>query len=136
MQKDLLNTFATAVAVTTQGDQALGDVIDQTVKSSAAARPPTFIVRVDTTVTSAGAATVAAVLQDSADNSSWADVVSGAVIAKATLVAGKEMVKVKVPVGTRRYLRAIARIATADLTAGKFDAYLVDGADVMLKDVA
>lgn len=136
MLKDALATFATAQAPTATGDTASTDVLDQLVKSGAVGREPWAIARIDTTATSGGAATLAAVLQDSADNSAWADLVVGPAIAVASLTAGKEILKVRVPIGTRRYLRFAWRIGTAVLTAGKFDAFLVDNPQVNLKDVA
>lgn len=80
---------------------------------------------VNTTVTSGGAATVAFSLQTSADNSSYSVLWSSAAIAKATLVAGYNVVKMRLPQGCKRYLKVVYTVATADLTAGKFDALLV-----------
>lgn len=79
---------------------------------------------INTTVTSGGAATVQAVLQDSADNSSFADVVSGPSLALAASIAGAALLQVQPPVGMRQYWRIVYRIGTAVLTAGKFDAYV------------
>lgn len=79
---------------------------------------------VNTTCTSGGSATVQAVLQDSADNSTYADVIAGAAIAVASLTAGTSMLQIQPPIGLRRYIRIVYRIATAALTAGKFDAYI------------
>ena len=76
-----------------------------------------------TTCTSAGAATVAAVLQDSADNSTFADVLVGATFALASLTAGTTVMQVCLPVGLRRYTRVVYRVGTAALTAGKFEAF-------------
>jgi len=84
------------------------------------------VATVDTTATSGGAATVQAVLQDSADNVTFADVVAGPVVAVANAVAGTPLLRVQPPVGMRRYWRVAWRIGTADLTAGKFTAYLVN----------
>jgi hypothetical protein len=79
---------------------------------------------VNTTATSGGSATVQAVLQDSADNSSWADVISGPAVAVASVVAGLTLLQIQPPLGTREYLRIAYRVGTAVLTAGKFDAYI------------
>lgn len=79
---------------------------------------------VNTAVTSAGSATVQAVLQDSADNSTFADVVAGPAVAKASCTAGASLLQLQLPVGLRRYMRVAYRIGVADLTAGKFDAYV------------
>jgi hypothetical protein len=77
-----------------------------------------------TTVTSAGSATVQAVLQDSSDNATWVDVVAGPAIAKASLLAGTPMLQVQPPVSMLRYWRIAWRVGTAVLTAGKFDAFI------------
>jgi hypothetical protein len=79
-----------------------------------------------TTVTSGGAATVAAVLQDSADAATWVDVVAGPVTALASLVAGTALLQVQPPPTMRRYWRIAWRVGTAVLTAGKFDAYITN----------
>jgi len=79
---------------------------------------------VNTAVTSAGAATVQAVLQDSADNATFADVIAGPVLAKAACTAGASLLVLQLPLGLRRYFRVVYRVAVADLTAGKFDAYV------------
>lgn len=81
-------------------------------------------VAVNTTVTSAGAPTVTPVLQDSADNSTFADVVVGPAFLKAVMVAGAYLLRMQLPIGMRRYIRVVYRSAVADLTAGKFDAYI------------
>jgi len=83
-------------------------------------------ITVDTAVTADGAATVTFSLQDSADNSSFADVVATAAIGKATLVAGAQIV-LPMPTKLRRYVRVYYTVATGPLTAGKFSAQVVTG---------
>jgi len=79
---------------------------------------------INTTATSGGSATIQAVLQDSADNSSFADVVAGPAVAVASATAGTALLQIQPPVGMRQYWRIAWRIGTAVLTAGKFDAYV------------
>ena len=79
---------------------------------------------VDTTPTSSGSATIQAVLQDSADNSTFADVVAGPAIAYGSAPAGTVLLQVQPPTGMRRYFRVVWRVGTAALTAGKFTAYV------------
>lgn len=79
---------------------------------------------INTTATSGGSATIQAVLQDSADNSSFADVVAGPAVAVASAAAGTVLLQLQPPVGMRQYWRIAYRIGTAVLTAGKFDAYV------------
>jgi len=82
--------------------------------------------RCSTTATSSGSATVQAVLQDSADNITFADVVAGKAIAYASVTAGTDLLRVQPPPGMRRYWQIAWRIGVADLTAGKFDAFVTE----------
>ncbi|WP_287372426.1 Bbp16 family capsid cement protein [Prosthecochloris sp.] len=110
-------------SVTSTGDTA-SDSYDHQVNNDPGhmSADTRVIVVVDTNVTSGGAATVAAVLQDSDDNSSFADVLVGKAHPKASLVKGFEMLNTKLPIGIRQYSRVVFRVATAALTAGKFNA--------------
>lgn len=83
-------------------------------------------ITVDTSATADGAATVTFSIQDSADNSSFADVAVTAAIGKATLVAGYQII-IPMPVKLRRYCRVYYTVATGPLTAGKFSAQVVAG---------
>ena len=90
-----------------------------------------LVVAVQTTVTSDGNATVTFALQtDSAVNFATAEtLLATAAIAKASLTAGTQVIRARIPMGCKRYLRVLYTIGTAVLTAGKFDAYLVSGID-------
>ena len=57
------------------------------------------------TVAGTGAGTIQVVLQDSADNSSFADVLAGAPIVGSTIAAGDELINVSYPKTVRRYTR-------------------------------
>lgn len=83
-------------------------------------------ITVDEAATAAGAATVTISVQDSADNSSFADVAVTVAIPKATLVAGYQHV-IPMPTKLRRYCRVYYTVATGPLTAGKFSAQIVEG---------
>ena len=85
-----------------------------------------MVITTDEAATASGSATVTFSLQDSADNSSFADVAVTAAIGKATLVAGYQHV-IPLPTKLRRYLRAYYTVATGPLTAGKFSAQIVAG---------
>jgi len=90
-----------------------------------------LVVTVNTTCTAAGAATVKVDLQTD-DNSGFTSATTahsangGAVIAKATLVAGYEVMRIRLPQGLERYTRVFYTVATGPLTAGAFDAYVVE----------
>ena len=77
-----------------------------------------------TTATSGGGATVQAVLQDSADDVTFADVQAGPAVAVASVVAGKVLLQIQPPPGMREYWRVVWRVGTAALTAGNFDAWI------------
>lgn len=85
-----------------------------------------LVVTVDEAATAAGAATVTFSVQDSADNSTFADVSVTAAIGKAALVAGYQIV-IPMPTKLRRYCRVYYTVATGPLTAGKFSAQVVAG---------
>ena len=83
-----------------------------------------LLVQVATAAGSGGTSNVTFALQDSADNSTFADVVKTPAIAKATLVAGYEVLRIKLPAGLRRYIQVYYTVDTTDLTSGAFNAYL------------
>lgn len=121
--------FSDGQAVTATGDDASTNIYDTGGANGQGDAGQTgenlwVNVLVNTTATSGGSATVQAVFQDSADNSSYADVVAGPSVAVANVTAGTVLLQVQPPVGTRRYWRVVYRIGTAVLTAGKFDAYI------------
>lgn len=125
MYTDKLALFSDAQAPTT-GTTASTNVVDTGVagRGIGSGEPVWLVVQVVTTCTSGGSNTTQAVLQDSADNSSFSTVLSGVATAVASLVAGYNLLRVALPLGLRRYIRVAYVIATADLTAGAFDAYL------------
>lgn len=85
-----------------------------------------MVITVDEAATAAGAATVTFSVQDSADNSTFADVAVTAAIGKAALVAGYQHV-IPMPTKLRRYCRVYYTVGTGPLTAGKFSAQVVAG---------
>lgn len=120
--------LATAQTVTSTGDTASTNIYDhgndQSSDISLTGENLWINAVVDTTATSGGSATVQAVLQDSANGSTWADVVAGPAVAVANVTAGATLLQVQPPVGMRRYFRIAWRVGTAALTAGKFTAYV------------
>lgn len=119
--------LAIAQAVTATGDTASTNVYDFGSDASAGAalnRNLWIQAQVDTTATSGGAATLQAVLQDSADGTTFADVLAGPVVALAGLTAGTKLLETPPPMSLRRYVRIAWRVGTAALTAGKFTAFI------------
>lgn len=125
---DQSTKLATAQVVTTVGDTASTNAYDNgSAHSSDISMTGENLwinAVIDTSVTSGGAATVQAVLQDSADGTSYADVVAGPVLALTDLKAGATLLQIQPPTGMRRYFRVAWRVGTAALTAGKFTAYV------------
>lgn len=120
--------FAEGQAVTTTGDNGSTTTLNfgsAALGDSGQTQENLWIQAIcSTTVTSAGAATVQAVLQSSPDNATWTDAVAGPAIPKANLLAGTVMLQVQPPPGMQQYWRISWRIGTAVLTAGAFDAFV------------
>lgn len=76
-------------------------------------------------------ASIQVVLQDSADNSSFADKQASAAVPVASATANATLAKVRLPIGLRRYLRVVYRISGATTTAGTASAYLVKDVDAV-----
>lgn len=85
-----------------------------------------MVITVDTAATAGGNATVTFTIQDSANNSTWADVASTAAIGKDALTKGAMLV-IPMPVQHRRYVRLNYVVDTGPLTAGDFSAQIVEG---------
>lgn len=85
-----------------------------------------MVITVDEAAAAVGAATVVFSVQDSADNSTFADVAATVAVGKATLVAGHQIV-IPMPTNLRRYCRVYYTVGTGPLTAGKFSAQIVSG---------
>lgn len=88
-----------------------------------------LVIQVDTAATATGAATVTFTLESDSDTAlSTSPTVhwTSAAIGKATLVAGYEVARVKLPPGQQyeRYLAVRYTVATGPLTAGAFSAFL------------
>lgn len=125
MMYDKLNTFGTDQAVTATA--ASTDIIDLgATRDLGNGEPLELVVLVTETATSGGSSTVTIDLQtdDNSSFSSAATLASSGAIAKASITAGTELFRIKVPLNVERYLRLYYTVATADLTAGKFTAFL------------
>jgi len=79
--------------------------------------------KLDTALAGAGSS-IQAVLQDSADNSSFADVMGGPVIALAAALVNTPLAKMRLPLGLRRYLRVAYKTTGATSTGGTASSYL------------
>lgn len=117
---------SSAQAVTSS--TASTDVIDfgQTNPNTGMDDRSSMVITVSESAAASGSATVTFSIQDSADNSTFADVAVTAAIGKASLTAGQQIV-IPMPVKLRRYCRAYYTVGTGPLTAGKFSAQVVAG---------
>lgn len=123
---DTQQEFSVAQAVTATGDTASTNVYDTGAARDVGIGEEIYaFVRTDAAFTSAGAGTLQVKLQDSADNSTFADVQTlTAVLALAALTADTVIARVRLPIGLRRYLRLAYTVGTAAMTAGTVDAFL------------
>jgi hypothetical protein len=140
MIQDGLNIFsnlASGDAPTAIADNASGSVIDQQVSSGlfteggSAEKGLWCIVRAITAFTTSASGTIQAVLQDSADNVTFADVLLGTSVAAATAVQGYDLLNARLPFTPklRRYIRVVYRIGTGVMTAGACVAFLTPDED-------
>lgn len=128
--------YSNAQAVTATGDTASTNSYDHGLGNSGVGMAVPggglwLIVKTNAAVTSGGAATVQAVLQDSADNTTFADVMTlNAPAALAALGANRTIAIARFPGVLRRYTRVVYRVGTAALTAGTFSAFPVMDTDL------
>lgn len=124
---DRFNEFSDAQAPDTVAAHASTNVVDLKAAGAIEGKPYYLHIKVNTTVTSDGSATVTFAFQtDSAENfGSAVTLWTSAAIGKATLVAGYEVVRLPINgLPLKQYTRVLYTVGTAALTAGKFDAFL------------
>lgn len=115
-----------AQAVTTTASSTKSYDAGTALRNLGAGEELDLVVSVQTTCLAAGAATVTFSLDDSSDNSSFAVVVQGPAVGKATLVVGFEPLRITLPRTLQRYIQVTYTVATGPLTAGNFNAYITD----------
>ena len=128
--RDSQMLLAEAQVETAIGDQVSTNRYDAgAAQDSGVGEPLILLAKVNTTVTSGGAATVQAVLQTSdTEGSGYTDLAAGEEVALADLVAGKKLLELKVPHLGKQFYQVVWRIGTAVLTAGSFDAWFIKDA--------
>lgn len=116
---DKLNMFSEAQAITTTA--ASTNIIDLGVdRDIGSGEPIELVIDVNTTFTAAGAATLTIDVEtdnDSAFGSATVLASTGA-LALAALTEGSQLLKIRVPMTTERYLRLNHTVATGPMTAG------------------
>jgi hypothetical protein len=124
MYMDRQNLFSSAQAITT-GSTASTDVIDLgSTRDIGSGDVLEVIVVIDTTFTSGGAGTLDVKLQtDTAVGfGTVTTLLSTGATALASLTAGAQIARWRIPRGVLRYLRLQYVVATADMTAGTITA--------------
>jgi hypothetical protein len=125
---DSETVLASAQVVTAETDTASTNVYDSVFPNASdlamTGEQLWIVAKVATTATSGGSATIQAVLQDSADNATFADALAGPVVPVASATQGAILLVANPPIGLRQYIRIVWRVGTAVLTAGAFDAYV------------
>ena len=126
MIQDALLVFSDAQAETTVAAHDSDNILDlQGADPNFGIGTPKYVnIVVNTTCTSGGSATVKVGLYDSSDNSTWTVLAESEAYAVANLTAGKVLMSMSLPAEHERYLKVVYTIATAALTAGKFDAWI------------
>lgn len=121
---DKLQMFSESQVVTASA--ASTSVVDLGAAGEAIGNELYLVVQVPVAATATGAATVAIDLETDSDEAfgTKQTLFSSGPIGKAALSVGAEPVKVKLPIGLKRYLRLSYTVATGPLTAGKFTAFL------------
>jgi hypothetical protein len=84
-----------------------------------------MVFTIDVAFTAAGAGTLQCAIMDSADGSTFTNVVQSAAIAKTALVKGAIVAVLALPPGLRRYVKAGYTVATGPMTAGQISAEIV-----------
>lgn len=128
MVLDKLNLFCREQAVTVSAPST--DVVDLVKGGDAYGNELFFVVNVAEAAAASGAATVVFSLEtsDAEAFGTKTTLHASGEVGKAVLVKGATPVRVRVPQGVKRYLRAFFTVGTGPLTAGKFTAFLTPDA--------
>lgn len=119
--------FSDAQAITSTGSSTKSIDTGTATRNIGAGNEIDLVIQVATAASSLSASTIAFSLQDSADNSSFTDVIVSPAVAVATLAtAGTEVLRVTLPRTLRRYLQVQYTVATGPFTAGAYTAFLTD----------
>ena len=105
--------------------------IDQTAAGDAE-KQMYLMVRCHTSAASSNSSATMTISIQTDNNSSFSSpttLVSSAAMGVSSLVANTYLMKVRLPLGTERYIRVYYTIGTENLTAGKFDAFLAHDID-------
>ena len=132
MRLDKENTFTFDTALGTAQETATYGAVIDAVKAGNSHPELYLVASVRNAVTSTGEATVQFVAEIADYDDFTADlqrIVDTGALALTALTAGSVLIKQRLPLALRRYMRVRTTVATEDLTAGKVDIALVDGVD-------
>lgn len=96
-----------------------------------AGEPLWLFAKMGTTALVGVGASIQVVFQDSADNATFADVMTGKAIPVASAGANAILAKLRLPMGLRRYWRVAYRISGATTTAGTASAYIAKDVEAL-----
>lgn len=113
-----------AQAITSTGVSTKSIDCATALRNIGSGEPIELVIQVATAASSASASTVTFSLTDSSDNSSFTDVVVSPAVAMATMAAGAEVLRIRLPATLRRYIAVGYTVATGPLTGGAFTAFL------------
>lgn len=130
MYLDSMTQLAAAQAAFSAGTDVISTNVYDTgaAPDSGAGEPFWLFARMATALV--GGTSIQVVLQDSADNVTFADKQAGPPVLLAAATANAILAKMRVPVGLRRYLRVVFR-SVGTTTAGTADAYLVKDVEAL-----
>ncbi len=117
--------LADAQAVTSVGNNPSTNVLD--LKAAGDLDNLFLYTRVDTTATSGTSTATVTIELQTDDNEAFSSpktLIKTGALGVASLIAGYEPLKTRIPLGVERFLRVIWTVAVEALTAGKFDAFL------------
>lgn len=119
--------FSDAQAITSTGSSTKSIDTGTATRNIGSGNEIDLVIQVAVAASSLSASTIAFSLQDSADNSSFTDVLVSPAVAVATMAtAGAEVLRTTLPRGLRRYLQVQYTVATGPFTAGAYTAFLTD----------
>lgn len=127
---DSFNEFSNAQAVTATA--ASTSVVDLGAEGRIEGKPYYLVIKVQTSCTASGSATVAFAFQTDSDEAfgSATTLHTVSAVGKATLVAGYEVLRLPINgMNIERYCRVYYTVASGPLTAGAFDAFLTADGD-------
>jgi hypothetical protein len=126
--RDISANFSTNQAITAIGDADSTNVLEF---KNAGDMPDMYLeIQTSEAVESTGDSTINFKLQTSSDGSTYTSLFESGAIDKTSLGINTVPVKVKVPIGVKKYLKVVYTNAVAENTKGKFNAFLTPSVEM------